>query len=323
MTTPTVEAPPAAPAEPAPQAELQPEAISGPQRWDFPHRDEPDEQASEPARQDAQTGDTPEPKAEEQAPPPQGDEDAEYQRFVERFKARLEKDPDFEKRVDQLANNRVGNKLQQERAQWESQREAERKAQEEWNQASEQFTKLQDDPSYRVEMVRQHGEIAVHQFEEDYRAAARERQAEPQIAAYRSEFTKSFNDAALSEFKATVGATLTDMPEEVRASIEKLAYDPAGNWLADGFEAIAKGFKEVLEKRDRDHARALDEAREAGKNEAFANREESRPLNVEGAQAGSSDEDILRRYGDPTDNTVTREQYRAAAQRLGRDWLLQ
>lgn len=317
MTTPTAEAPPA-PVEPASQAESQPEAISGPQRWEFPHRDEPDEQAEAPAREAAPADTAPTPEAP-------SDEDAEFRRFVERFKDRIEKDPVFDERVNQLANNRVGNKLQQERAQWESQRQAERKEQEEWRTASEQFTKLQDDPSYRVEMIREHGERAVREFEDNYRTAAREREAEPQIAAYRTQFTQSFNDAALAEFKATAAATIPmdEMPEEVRGAIEKLAYDPNGNWLVDGFEALAKGFKAALEKRDRDHARALSEAREAGKNEAFAEREEARPLNVEGAQAGSSDEDILRRYADPNDNSVTREQYRAAALRLGRDWLLQ
>ena len=266
----------------APVADI--EVTEGHQRWDFPSSDAPQEIAAPApsAAPEAEAAPVPEAKAEEPQTPPDPDE-AEIERIL--------KHPSAQARIDQLTNNRFGNRLQQERAAAEQATRA--KLQEEqakWEEATKTYTRLQSDDAYYAAMVEQNGEAEVLSFRANYQRAAQSRSAaatQPQFdaSAYAQQFTKAFNEGAIGEFRDVVKQAIPfygDLPEDVRTRVERAAYDPNGNWLADAMTALGKGVAAHIDSLQTKHAAALREAVEAGKNEAIASREEATPITIAG-----------------------------------------
>jgi hypothetical protein len=309
------------PAAAAPEASPASDAASTStyERFEFPSKAQ-DQPVSSPAAptEPRETQPTEEP------PPSASTTGDDWETIREKYRDRWEKDEAIQQRIEQLVNNRIGNKLQDERRKWEEDRRRESEA---WDEATEVFNRLQTDDAYRREQIRLHGEPAVEEFEANYREKAQARRQAPALEAERAKFVEQFNQAATSEFKNIVKATLpiyADLPDDVRATIENLAYDPSGNWFADGLEALGKGIERWKAGIERAHQKALEEAREAGRNDGLASRQESAPVIVK-TSTGLSDQEIVDRYVTfdaegraVRDPSITREMFRDAMRRLGR-----
>lgn len=219
-------------------------------------------------------------------------------------------------RIERLAANRAGNLRQQEKAD-----EAARTAK--LAEATSYFEQLDDDTFYG-EQVKKHGEPAVLRWIADYKDELSRAQnppaaANPDIDSVKAEFTTAFNTAAIPEFVATVEGTIPffkELPESVRTTLGALRYDPEGNWLADGLTAVGKGIADYIAKKDRDHKEAVTQAREAGRNEAVAGREQASPIVID-AKPGVDHQQVIDRYasGDPA---ISRSEYHAALRATGK-----
>lgn len=203
---------------------------------------------------------------------------------------RVLKHPKGQTRLDQLVNNRYGNQLQQARQEAQRAREqAVREFQQEQQKRAEAATfyqKLSNDDAFFDDQVAKYGRPAVLHWMGDYETAIEaENQGTPaaDIERIQRDYGTAFNAQAIDEFRTIAKATLPfygDLPDDTRAVFEKLAYDPAGNWLADAMTALASGVQKHIDGLERRHKEALDQARQAGKNEAIASREEASPVVV-------------------------------------------
>lgn len=265
----------------------------------------PESKEETPPAPDAEpAGAAPEPKPD----PEPTDEDLE----------RVLKHPKAQERIDRLAANKAGN-LQQQRERDRAERDS-KKA-----EATSYYEKLANDDFYEAQ-VKGHGEARILRWLADYKEAISEPDepsapVDTNLDSFKDEFTAEFNRLAIPEFQATVAATIPiwkDLPEAVHKQIGGLRFDPNGNWLADGLTAIGKGIADHIAKLERDHKAALDQAREAGRNEAHARREEASPVVVD-ARPGEDPGDIVRRYADG-DPAVTRDQYRRALAATGKSY---
>lgn len=225
---------------------------------------------------------------------------------------RILKHPKAQERIDRLAANRAGNLRQQEQAQ-QAAREAK------LAEATGYFEKLANDDFYDAE-VKKFGRPAVMRWVADYEEAIATPQnppaaENPDIDSVRAEF----NAQAIPEFSRAVEATLPfykELPESVRTTLGALRYDPEGNWLGDALTAVGKGIADYIAKKDRDHKEAVTQAREAGRNEAVAGREQASPIVID-AKPGVDHQQVIDRYasGDPG---VSRSEYHAALRATGK-----
>lgn len=229
-------------------------------------------------------------------------------------------------RIEQLANNRLGNRLQvAEQQAIEKYRRTEAEAETKWKAADDYYRKLEDDDFY-MSAVRDLGEAKVLKFRADYlegkaaREAAGKQQPQADFSAQQEQFTRNFNAAAIGELKAALPEVIpfyAELPETTRSAIEKAQYDPNGNWFVDSMTALGKGFQAHVDTLNRKHETALREAMEAGKNDASAAREERAPIVISGETGVEpSFKEIDRRFseGDPS---VTREMWNRSRRNAG------
>lgn len=189
--------------------------------------------------------------------------------------------PRVKARIDQLVRNRQGNLIQEAREQAiREQREQDRA----WQETSEFYDRLSNDQAFRNEQIEKHGRPQVLRFIADYESEKQRRESSaPTPAVDTAKFAQEFNSAAISEFQAAVKQLVPfydKLSPDVQKAIESANYDPQGNWFADSLGALADGVNKYVERLERDHKSALEEAREAGRNEARANREAGAPVQV-------------------------------------------
>jgi hypothetical protein len=311
------EAPTAAPvAAPAADTSGFHDATGEHEVWEFPTKSETAEAPAAPAPSEPTEPATPEPAAPP-ATAPEADE------LSDDLIEKVLRHPNGQKRVDQLVNGKLGNRLQQERATWaqEQKQDADK-----WDTASAYHDKLAADDDFYEAQVKEHGEDSILEFRANYIRAAKARATEtpaqapaPDLAKLQTEFAHEFNTAAVGEFQRIAKATLPfygDLPADVRARIDGAAYDPAGNWLADSLTALGQGVEKHIAQLNRAHAQALKDATEAGRNDAHAERQDAAPLVVNGADSGFDPHEIIRRYG-LMDTSVTRGDYHKALRLTG------
>lgn len=197
--------------------------------------------------------------------------------------------PRFKARIDQLVRNRQGNLIQQARE--EAIREI-REQDRAWRESSEFYDRLSNDQTFRNEQIEKHGRSKVFRFIADYEEERSRRESSaPAPAVDSAKFAQEFNSAAISEFQAAVKQLVPfydKLSPDVQQAIDSAQYDPQGNWFADSLGALANGVNKYIERLERDHKSALEEAREAGRNEARANRDASGPVQVAGKTEGFS-----------------------------------
>lgn len=281
---------PEAPAEEATAAPAPQEVVEEPryQRWDFPAEPEtPTEAAPEetaaPETTAADADSTPE--AQEPGTQPAAASDD----FDDETWERIKKSP----RIERLVDNRYGNKLveAQQRAREEAAQHL-REQDAKWQESTALYNRLSEDEDAFNQAVAENGSPAVRRFMADYEeaAAVRQQTTGPQAQAieaakqqFAQGFAQQFNDAALQQVKAAIPATIPfygELPEETRTAIENLVYNPEGNFLAEGLTALGKGLKAREDRIQREHKAALEQATEAGRNEARAAAEGRGPLIV-------------------------------------------
>ena len=310
-----------APAEAAPAVPDAPSAPAVYESFEFPYPEEkPPAVAEAPKPEEAAKPPDEAPAAPPEAAAPDPDDlsDDELERVL--------KHPKGQARVDQLVNNKYGNALQQARAEAQQARERVEAERAVAAEAEAYYKKLSDDDAFFDEQIARHTRPKVLRWMADYEehTASKANAASPSavdLQAVKDELTQGWNTAAISEFQAVAKAVLPfygDLPNETRATIESAKFDPAGNWLVDSMTALATGVQKHIERMERAHKDAIEEARQAGKNEAIAAREQSSPVLVNG-QPGSDPYEIMRRFG-RNDPDVTRDQFNAARKAAGLDY---
>lgn len=231
---------------------------------------------------------------------------------------RVLKDERARERIDRLAANRFGNRLQREREQWRREYEREKAAaDEQWSKADAAFTYLEaeGDEAFMDRFgVKSVAEVA--RWRADYlqerenRQQASVQQQAPDQDALVAELSGQFNDMAIKEVQAAVSGLpfYSDLSDEVRTKLSALKYDPEGNWFGDAIQALTEGLAKRDERIAREHKAALDQARKAGANEADAAREEAAPVIVGATGAARTWKEIERAYAF---NEIGREEYLA------------
>ena len=306
----TAVAPEATASQDAPAPSVISDASQAYERWDFQAASEEtaEAKATEPSKDAPPQEPTAATPAKDPEPPGDGLSDEEIERILA--------DEKVKQRIDRLADNKVGNRLQAAREE-ERRRIAEESKQ--WDTATDYFNRLVDDEDFYAAQVAEFGEGRIGGFKDAYKASAQERaggDVAPAVDAdaIRRDFAKAFNDAAVGEFQTIVKGSLPfygDLPEDVRKTIESAAYDPNGNWLHASLTAIGTGVTKHIEGLERKHAQALREAMTAGTNDAIAAREESAPVVVNGQQGQSfgSWAEIESAYAN---GSITRAQWQKA-----------
>lgn len=320
-----VTAPAAPAAEAAPAPSVVRDATQAYARYDFP-RHEPAAAPAETPTADADSGSS--------STDADLTDDA-LDALWEKHQDRLEKRPAVQDRLARLLENKDGNRRQIDRAAIE--REIREKvAQEEaaWAEAADLYYDIKHDPAIRAEKVAelsaqgQNGEALLRMWEADFELKRDAREAQRRapkgsdpvdVEAVRSEYRESFNTQAVGEFQQAAKVLLPfygELPEDARKTIETLKYDPEGNWLEDGLTALAKGFQKHIETLNQRHARELNEARTAGRNEAAAEDERTGPVIIEGQDTAlfTTGRELDRAYAA---GSISRERYHAEKKRLG------
>ena len=107
-----------------------------------------------------------------------------------------------------------------------------------------------------------------------------------------------------------------NLPAENRKAIESLTFSPDRNWLEDALTNYVKGTEVHFEKRMKE---AVEAAREAGRNEALAEREVDTPVQVSSAPKSSrSARQVLIEHAQNGFRTgVTQEELDRAKQEIG------
>lgn len=269
-----------------------------------------------------------EPAAEEAAPPEDQKQEADGDDLPDEEVERILRHPKGQERLNRLLQNKYGNELQRQRAEIERQvREAIRREDEQWREAESYYHRLQTDDAFFDAQVAKHGKPAVSRWIADYETAQEARNARAggreqfDADSFRAEFATAFNNAAVEQFREIAARSLPfygDLPDETRKRLESLRYEPDGNWLADGFRALAEGVEKHIAKLERQHAEALAEARKAGRYEAIAEREESQPVVVE------SEPGEFRTWREVefayAEGRMSREEFRRQMSRFGKDF---
>lgn len=124
---------------------------------------------------------------------------------------------------------------------------------------------------------------------------------------------------AIEEAKHLIKATsphYDSIPAEQRKAIESIAFSADRNWLEDALTNYVKGTSAHYEKRMRD---AVDAAREAGRNEALAERATDTPVMVNSApRSGRTARQVLTEHAYNGFSTgVTQAELDAAKQEIG------
>jgi hypothetical protein len=239
---------------------------------------------------------------------------------------RLLSDPKVKKKLDDMVNGRLGSRLEQERKRIQEQLEREiRQKEQQWSEASQYYQRLLEDVDFADEQERQFGRQAIEEFKRNYELAyqARVAQADPVIRnAVAAEVVNEFNNAAISEFKEVVQSlpVWDNLPADVKETIASLQATPEGGWFNEGMKALGVGIAKMLERINDEHRRALEEAREAGMNEAVARREQVRPIVVNGKIETADDaQRVIYEYGLGI-GSWTREDFNRARKMLRQDF---
>lgn len=124
---------------------------------------------------------------------------------------------------------------------------------------------------------------------------------------------------AIEEAKHLIKATsphYDSIPAEQRKAIESIAFSADRNWLEDALTNYVKGTNAHYEKRMKD---AVDAAREAGRNEALADRATDQPVMVNSApRSGRTARQVLTEHAYNGFSTgVTQAELDAAKQEIG------
>lgn len=260
-------------------------------RYEFTH---PDARPAtpEPSKSDTPADGAPAKAADGQSPttPPEGAAQQGDPDLPDEELEKIVRNPKVQARIDQLANNLTGNKLQRERERLRA--ELQKEIQEEqarWERLDEAYQFLVAEG--REKFMDRFGvdEADAAKWEADY---LRERRRGPDAASapvdrsqIENEVTMALAQGAIEEFRRGVEALpfYGDLPDDSKKALAALKFDPATNWFADGLNALAAGLKARDDKIEREHKKALDEARQAGANNAHAEREESAPIVVGGS----------------------------------------
>jgi hypothetical protein len=239
---------------------------------------------------------------------------------------RILSDPKVKKKLDDMVNGRLGSRLEQERKRIQEQLEREiRQKEQQWSEASQYYQRLLEDVDFADEQERQFGRQAIEEFKRNYELAyqARVAQADPVIRnAVAAEVVNEFNNAAISEFKEVVQSlpVWDNLPADVKETIASLQVTPEGGWFNEGMKALGVGIAKMLERINDEHRRALEEAREAGMNEAVARREQVRPIVVNGKIETADDaQRVIYEYGLGI-GSWTREDFNRARKMLRQDF---
>ena len=327
MSSPVLESTsaPATAAEEAAPAVEQTISESGYQKIEFAHRDTPAAVADAPVQKAPPVQATP-PVDGSQPEAPEEMSDEELEKVL--------RNPKAQARVDQLVNNRYGNKLQQERER--ARREAiEQQAVDSKTRADADayYKKLSEDDDFFDARVAEHGRPKVLRWMADYEEtvealakASPDRGPSIDVEQVRAEYGTAFNHTAINEFKDIAKATIPfwgDLPDDTRAHIEALAYDPddrrPGGWLADALSALASGVAKHIDGIEKRHNAALENARQAGKNEAIASVDDRGPVVVMGSNGSPLDSlswsEIEEKYAF---GELNRDQFRDAARKRGK-----
>lgn len=242
--------------------------------------------------------------------------------------AELEKDPRFKGRIERRVANEYGNRLQQERA--AAAAEAVRNAQAEAEarqEASKAYANLQaireEDPERYKEILDEidpkSGRPAVRDWIAAYEKLEADEIAERNRPAQQgdADAVRTTMEAVKNAFpqvtKAVLGEMFDALPEASRRGLEAAANSES--WFEDGLKAVVQG---IEEKHRKALADAVKEARQAGRNEALAERGDELPMQVSGRADPPRDaDDIVRRYAD---GRATREEFAWAKKQKGWDW---
>jgi len=282
-------------------------------------KDEPEGETATPdaGEEPAPEASPPSPAAESTAPP---DDDLTPEEL-----ARFERSSKAQERITQLANNVAGNKLQTERERIRREVEAELQDRDtKFEKASEYHNSLVDDEEFFKTEVGKHGRVAVMRwmadFEESAAARGKPGAAAPPVdmEAIRSEYAQEWNTQGAQVFADTLKSQpfYSELPQALRTKFEKGESDPnAAHWVADWMDGLGKWVTSLKT----EHAKALHEARTAGKNEAQAEHEDTGPVVTSPTGPATDPAEIERRYGQG-DPSISREDFKKALKAQGKDY---
>lgn len=232
-------------------------------------------------------------------------------------------------RVDQLVNGKLGNRMQQLEPEVRQRLQAEDAA---WKAKHEFYEKLVSDDDFYSRVIADpvnKGEIEVKQWIVDHERKLAERNsatnggvADATIQQKLAEYDAEFNKVAIAQFQEGASKLIpfwAELPEETRAAVGSLRYDPDGSWFSNGLKAVFDGVNKHLTTLTADHKKALDEAREAGRNQAFAEREERGPVVVDNGKPGSPYKNAKEVESAYINGRINRDQYRSELARFGVD----
>lgn len=267
------------------------------------YADEPEEPSTQ---EEAPPAEQPE-ATESDAPPPQTEEPqqpaldfAALENLTPaQIREALKKNPAFLRAYD----GEIGSRLQQKERELREQAKAEaiaefnaegERLQKAWDQYEEMETWRDTDPErYRNEVERnpkvrqwQANLLAWReQYEEKTKVRPRPADAAPPVdeVAILAKWSSDGAEEAKHIIKS-VTPFYANLPAENRKAIESLTFSPDRNWLEDALTNYVKGTEVHFEKRMKE---AVEAAREAGRNEALAEREVDTPVMVSSAPKSS------------------------------------
>lgn len=232
-------------------------------------------------------------------------------------------------RVEQLVNGKLGNRMQQ------LEPEVRQRLQQEdanWKAEHDFYEKLVSDDDFYNHVVADpvnKGEVEVKQWIVNHeRQLARRTSAtasgasDATVQQMRAEYDVAFNKVAIAQFQEGASKLIpfwAELPEETRTAVAGLKFDPDGSWLSTGLKAVFDGVAKHQEKTAADHKKAVDEAREAGRNQAFAEREEKGPVVVDNGKPGSPFKNAKEVEAAYIGGRINRDQYRNELARFGVD----
>jgi hypothetical protein len=292
------------------------------ERYVFPARDGAEE--AKPAQEEKPASEAPQTEQKAETEAPKGEAEPEGGEELEK----LLSDPKIKRKIEDIVNGRLGTRLEQERKKIREQLESEVRQQEQkWQEATQYYQRLVEDPDFAEEQERQYGREAVETFKRNYElaASARAAQADPVIRqAVAAQVITQFHEQAVSDFKDVVQSLpIWDrLPADAKETIQGLQFEPTPgtSWFEKGMQALADGIAKMLQRIEDDHRKALEEAREAGRNEAAARREAVRPIVMGGKIETAEDaQRVIYEYGMGI-GSWTREDFNRARRILRQDY---
>lgn len=152
----------------------------------------------------------------------------------------------------------------------------------------------------------------------DAKSKLKPRPAEAATPVDRNAVWAEWSNAGAEEAKAIIKASTEhwdQLPAENRKALESLAFSEGGNWLEDALKNYSAGTKAFYDKRMKE---AVEAAREAGRNEALADRKDDSPVMVSStAKSTLSAREILIEHMNNGLRNITREQLDMANREIG------